>query len=102
MVELGHFVACVSFTTRVTDIKVEYGLVETREITKTFEGFACRSRKRLVRVASISTGSTDTLYSEEEVLLTLVIVGIWSIPVNAETIQCAKKEMCGSKKVRRK
>lgn len=40
-VELGHFGACVGFSSTVIDATVEHALIETRETTRKFEGSAC-------------------------------------------------------------
>lgn len=45
VVELVHFDAIVGFSSTVTDATVAYALIETRETSRTFEGFPCKLGK---------------------------------------------------------
>lgn len=70
MVELGHFGAGVVLSPEVADVVVRYALIETRGMSRTFGGFASESQKKIIRVVNFWTGSTDTVFSEQEALLT--------------------------------
>ena len=68
--KLGNFWSCDKPLPEVTAKAIRYVLTESKDTARTFEGFACRSWKKQIRITSFWTGSTDTVFSEEHVVLT--------------------------------